>query len=87
MSNPQRPCFVLREVQVDFEDLKKGDIFRLGKADETDTHLNENRYYMAQDHCEIHPENDWKYPPSVIVDYEHVIDINNEDIKKRFKGV
>lgn len=49
--NPTKPmflrkCFVLREVQVEMKDLKKGDVFRLGKAAPDDC-VNEKEYSVA----------------------------------------
>lgn len=44
---PLRRVFVLKSVEVDFDDLKKGDIFRLGKAT-IDDPVNEDQYYLAK---------------------------------------
>lgn len=41
-----RPCFILREVQIPMEKVQAGDIFRLGKASDTDD-VDEFDYFVA----------------------------------------
>lgn len=43
---PERKVFVLREVEIEFNDLQKGDIFRLEKASPTDI-CNDEQYCMV----------------------------------------
>lgn len=42
-----RKCHVLREQEIDLGSLVKGDIYRLGKASETD-HINEKQYNVCR---------------------------------------
>jgi len=42
-----RKCFVLKEVEIDMDKLKKGDVFRLGKASQEDC-VNEDQWSLAK---------------------------------------
>jgi len=47
-----RKCYVLREVQVDMDSLKKGDVFRLDKASPTDV-VNEVQWSVANEDAKM----------------------------------
>lgn len=51
-----RKCYVLREQEVDMGKLKKGDVFRMGKAIEKDTVNTEQWSLAKQDAKSCEPE-------------------------------
>ena len=55
-----RKVWVLREVEIKFEDLKKGDVFRLGKANPKDC-VNEQQWSRAVDDPFYPPRSDKKH--------------------------
>lgn len=53
----RREVRVLREIKIDMEDIKKGDIFRSLPADETDVQANPESWWMASKDAEkVSPE-------------------------------
>ena len=46
--NKFRKARVLREIEIDFDEIKKGDLFRLLPASKTDINANSEQYYVAK---------------------------------------
>jgi len=51
-----RKCFVLEEVEIDFKDLKKGDLFRQGKTKEDTGHDDDSYWVSCNDAFPEKPE-------------------------------
>ena len=72
---PLRRVKVLREVEIDFRDLKKGDIFRMVPAGQKDVHAHPRELHISETDAEPNDSGVWGVTSHSVA----VVKINNID--------